>query len=173
MFYPYRIEHDYTCHSLKTKTCIYTLNEVVCIRYEFEELAYLILLAIISLVVFDNYKKEVPSLWSAQHFILRACPLLINLVEVLLAHLWRGIHSDRSIEEQRLITSIPNPQYHFYFSLLNNKTITLEQSSTTLFHLVEVLPIKCIEFMRISSLACQYTWFKHEIKRNRAKPLCL
>ena len=59
-------------------------------------------------------------------------------------------HSDRSIEEQRLITSIPNPQYHFYFSLLNNKTITLEQSSTTLFHLVEVLPIKCIEFMRIS-----------------------
>ena len=42
-------------------------------------------------------------------------------------------HSDRSIEEQRLITSIPNPQYHFYFSLLNNKTITLEQSSTTLF----------------------------------------
>ena len=32
------------------------------IRYEFEELAYLILLAIISLVVFDNYKKEVPSL---------------------------------------------------------------------------------------------------------------
>ena len=62
MFYPYRIEHDYTCLSLKTKTCIYNLYEVVCIRYEFEELAYLILLAIISLVVFDNYKKEVPSL---------------------------------------------------------------------------------------------------------------
>ena len=62
----------------------------VCIRYEFEELAYLILLAIVSSSSRKSIRKRFP-LYPMSNYcyqladILRACPLLINLVEVLLA----------------------------------------------------------------------------------------
>ena len=104
MFYPYRIEHDYTCLSLKTKTCMYIcLRHIYCIRYEFEELAYLILLAIVYMFqslrlehvyVSSSSRKSIRKrfpLYPMSNYcyqladILRACPLLINLVEVLLA----------------------------------------------------------------------------------------